>query len=102
MSFSALVDASSGQETRTISAPAFSSAWICATVALTSEVSVFVIDCTEMGASPPTITLPTLTVRDFRRWICRYGLGSYDISVVSHHPSARLLQGFRRQLHAAD
>ena len=47
-----------------MSAPARSSAWICATVASTSWVSVLVIDCTVIGASPPTGTAPT--------WICRH------------------------------
>jgi hypothetical protein len=30
-------------------------------------VSVLVIDCTTMGAPPPTVTLPTLTATDPRR-----------------------------------
>ena len=55
----------SGTATRTISHPAASSAQICSTVARTSRVSVLVMDCTEMGAGPPTGTLPT--------WICRVG-----------------------------
>ena len=59
----AAVDSSSGQETRTISAPASSKARIWAMVAAASEVSVLVIDCTVIGASPPTGTAPT--------WICR-------------------------------
>ena len=46
-----------------MSAPASSSALICATVAGTSEVRVLVIVCTVIGAPPPTGTLPT--------WICR-------------------------------
>ena len=59
ISLSASADSWSGQETRTMSAPARSSAWICATVAFTSCVRVLVIDCTVMGASPPTGTAPT-------------------------------------------
>ena len=55
----------SGTATRTISHPAASSAQIWSTVARTSRVSVLVMDCTEMGAEPPTGTLPT--------WICRVG-----------------------------
>src|SRR3546814_10938407 len=53
MSFSAFVESSSGQDTRTISAPATSQRRICSTVAFTSGVGVLVIVCTVMGASPP-------------------------------------------------
>src|SRR6266550_4054530 len=38
-----------------------SSSRICATVPATSAVSVLVIDCTTIGAPPPTATLPTMT-----------------------------------------
>ena len=48
-----------GTETRTISAPTPSNARIWATVASTSQVSVLVMLCTEIGASPPTGTEPT-------------------------------------------
>src|SRR5690606_1918956 len=58
-----------GTETRTISAPTSSRRWICATVASTSQVSVLVMLCTEIGASPPTGTLPTQILRDWRRLI---------------------------------
>ena len=47
--------------TRTSSEPACASAATCFTVASTSAVSVFVIDCTTMGAPPPTVTPPTFT-----------------------------------------
>src|SRR5579875_3719351 len=53
----------SGTATRTISHPAASRAWICATVASTSRVSVVVMDCTAMGAPPPTGTFPMYTRR---------------------------------------
>src|SRR5438477_11982704 len=56
-----------------MSAPACSSAWICSTVPLMSCVTVFVIDCTVIGASPPTGTLPTWIWRQGRRGISRYG-----------------------------
>src|SRR5882757_211793 len=46
---------------RTSSEPARDSAAICATVPATSAVSVLVIDCTTIGAPPPTATLPTIT-----------------------------------------
>jgi len=59
ISFSAAEDAASGQETRTMSAPATSRARICSMVALTSVVGVLVMDCTVIGASPPTGTVPT-------------------------------------------
>src|ERR1700756_5740641 len=53
--------------TRTSSEPARASAATCATVALTSAVSVLVIDCTTIGAAPPTVTPPTSTATDWRR-----------------------------------
>src|SRR5260370_41225509 len=56
-----------------MSAPARSSAWTCSTVALTSLVTVLVIDCTVIGALPPTGTLPTWIVRQVRRWMSREG-----------------------------
>src|SRR3954471_13753539 len=56
-----------GQATRTMSQPAAVSSAICCSVALTSGVSVVVIDCTEIGASPPTATEPTWIWRDVRR-----------------------------------
>ena len=43
-----------------MSAPATSSCLIWAIVAAGSDVNVFVIDCTLIGASPPTGTLPTM------------------------------------------
>jgi hypothetical protein len=46
---------------RTISEPARDSAATCAIVPSTSAVSVLVIDCTTIGAPPPTATLPTMT-----------------------------------------
>src|SRR6266481_1898899 len=46
---------------RTSSEPARESAAICATVPATSAVSVLVIDCTTIGAPPPTVTSPTMT-----------------------------------------
>jgi len=49
-----------GTATRTMSQPDAVSAAICCSVALTSAVSVVVIDWTEICASPPTATDPTL------------------------------------------
>jgi hypothetical protein len=46
---------------RTISDPALASSRICLTVAVTSAVSVLVMDCTTTGAAPPITTLPTVT-----------------------------------------
>src|SRR6478735_912505 len=46
---------------RTISEPARDSAATCAIVPSISAVSVLVIDCTTIGAPPPTATLPTMT-----------------------------------------
>ena len=56
-----------GTATRTIWQPDAVSSAICCSVALTSAVSVVVIDCTETGAPPPTGTEPTMIWRDCRR-----------------------------------
>jgi hypothetical protein len=48
-----------GHAIRTMSQPAAVSSAICCRVALTSEVSVVVIDCTEIGEPLPTPTEPT-------------------------------------------
>ena len=56
-----------GQATRTMSQPDAVSSAICCRVALTSAVSVVVIDCTEIGCSLPTPTEPTCSCRVFRR-----------------------------------
>src|SRR5919201_1528151 len=58
-----------GTAQRTMSHPAASSAQISSNVACTSRVSVFVIDCTVMGASPPTATFPSRICRVLRRRI---------------------------------
>src|SRR3569623_1113655 len=52
MGLNAAVDSSSGQETRTMSAPASSSWRTWSMVAAASAVRVLVIDWTEIGASP--------------------------------------------------
>ena len=57
----------SGTATRAISHPSFASDRICATVARTSRVSVFVMLWTETGAPPPTGTPPTRMRRVFLR-----------------------------------
>ena len=71
MSGSASASSWDGTATRTIWQPAAVSSAICCSVALTSAVSVVVIDCTETGAPPPTGTaclpLPTMIWRDFLR-----------------------------------
>ncbi len=64
---SASASSERGQATRTMSTPAALSAAICCKVALTSCVGVSVIDCTLIGASPPTMTPPTLMARERRR-----------------------------------
>ena len=56
-----------GQATRTMSQPVAVSSAICCSVALMSEVSVVVIDWTEIGLSLPTPTEPTLIWRVGRR-----------------------------------
>ena len=49
--------------TRTMSQPASADWTICATVPATSEVLVFVMVCTEIGAPPPTLISPIVTWR---------------------------------------
>ena len=73
MSRNARVESSSGQDTRTMSAPASSSSRTWPIVAWASAVRVLVIDWTVIGASPPTATLPTMIWRLLRRWIERQG-----------------------------
>jgi hypothetical protein len=72
-SLSASVLALSGQDTRTMSAPASSQRRIWSIVAAASEVGVLVIVCTLTGASPPTGTEPTMICRDLRRSMSRQG-----------------------------
>src|SRR6478609_10531090 len=55
--------------TRTISDPARASCATCCTVDCTSAVSVFVMDWTTTGTSPPTHTLPIFAVTLFLRWM---------------------------------
>jgi hypothetical protein len=73
IALNAAVESSSGHETRTMSAPASSNCRTCSIVALASAVSVLVIDCTVIGASPPTSTRPTRILRLGRRSIARQG-----------------------------
>ena len=86
----------SGTATRTMSQPDAVSSAICCSVALTSEVSVVVIDCTETGASPPTPTLPTLIWRVWRRGASTGGGrgGHTEVDRRSwRHPSVRGRRG---------
>ena len=59
ISFNAVVEDWSGQDTLTISAPASASELTCSIVFLVSVVIVFVIDCTDTGRPPPTGIFPT-------------------------------------------
>src|SRR5438477_211186 len=56
-----------GTAQRTTSQPAASSDQISSSVAWTSRVSAFVIDCTVVGAAPPTLTLTLALRRDLER-----------------------------------
>ena len=67
----AAVDSLSGQDTRTMSAPASSSWRIWSSVAAASDVNVLVMDWTVIGASPPTGTSPTMICRHGRRKMSR-------------------------------
>ena len=60
ISFKALASAISRQARRTISAPAKYKRLICSKQPFMSRVFAKSIDCTDIGASPPTSTLPTL------------------------------------------
>ncbi len=71
-----------GTATRTISHPAAVSSAICWSVADTSTVGVLVIDCTEIGAPPPTGTGPTMIRRDWRR-------GWSGLSLIAASPVLR-------------
>src|SRR5258705_374186 len=64
---SASASSCDGTATRTIWQPVAVSSAICWRVALTSDVSVVVIDWTDTGAPPPTGTLPTMIWREWRR-----------------------------------
>src|SRR6478672_9698922 len=69
---------------RTSSEPARASASTCPAVAAASAVSVLVIDCTTMGASPPMSTSPTATWRETRRFIggsFQSESGNFDLGV---------------------
>src|SRR5438876_5786365 len=67
ISLSASASSWDGHATRTMSQPDAVSSAICCSVALTSAVTVVVIDCTEIGWSLPTPTLPTMSCRVGRR-----------------------------------
>ena len=71
-----------GHATRTMSQPAAVSSAICCSVALTSAVSVVVIDCTEIGWSLPTPTLPTISCLVLRRSASTGGGGAGIPSMV--------------------
>src|ERR1700709_1631979 len=77
-----------GTATRTIWQPDAVNSAICCSVALTSEVSVVVIDWTETGAPPPTGTEPTMIWRLLRRG-ARGGGGTAGIpgTVAGHGQS---------------
>ena len=86
MAGSASASSWDGTATRTIWQPAAVSSAICCRVALTSAVSVVVIDCTETGAPPPTGTEPTMIWRDFRRSASGSGGAGRHTEVNTHEP----------------
>ena len=83
-----------GHATRTMSQPLAVSSAICCRVALTSEVSVVVIDWTEMGWSEPTPTFPTWIWRVWRRGASTGG-GAEGIPRLIEVMAPRLLSGVR-------
>src|ERR1700758_3218355 len=68
---------------RTSSEPARASSAICLAVLDGSSVSVLVIDCTTMGAPPPTVILPILTPTLGRRGAGCAGQGEEDGSLMN-------------------
>src|SRR4029077_10462449 len=74
-----------GTAQRTMSQPAASSDQISSSVACTSRVSVLVIDCTVIGAPPPTFTLPTCSCLLLRRLIIPCPVLSKDFEGVETH-----------------
>src|SRR5476651_1822042 len=85
----------SGTEIRTMSTPAASRRLIWATVAATSLVSLLVMLCTAMGASPPNGTEPTQILRDTRRLIG----DSPCMTLLSQLQASSLATGERRHVH---
>jgi hypothetical protein len=77
-----------GTAQRTMSQPAASSDQISSRVACTSRVSVLVMDCTVIGASPPTLTFPS--------WICRVRR-----RVIIYPPKSRNAPSRFRSFHSA-
>ena len=80
ISFKALLLSLSGIDTLTKSPPSLTIESICLIVALVLVVSVFVIDCTDIGLSPPIFTLPTLITFVFFLLIFLKGLISIYLS----------------------
>src|SRR5688572_5775775 len=75
---------------RTSSEPARASAATCATVESMSAVSVLVIDCTTIGAAPPTVTPPILTGIVRRRALVSMPQDKSDLAVTRQRGWRRL------------
>ena len=88
----ALAASSRSTVMRTISEPARARSAVCRAVPSTSAVSVLVIDCTTIGALPPTITPATSTGMDALRcagWVMARSLPlttshSYYTTIVTN------------------
>ena len=89
MAGSASASSAEGTATRTMSQPAAVSSAICWRVALTSEVSVVVIDWTDTGWSLPTPTPPTSSWRVLRRGASTAGASGRPRSMVISLPCWR-------------
>ena len=83
----ALAASSRSTVMRTISEPARASAAHWRAVASASAVSVLVIDCTTIGASPPIITPPTTTGIEARREIGELLMTSARVAAVGRKKS---------------
>src|SRR5437764_7262226 len=91
-----------GTAHRTMSQPAASSDQISSSVACTSRVSVFVIDCTVMGAPPPTLTLPSWICRVLRRLIMSPVLSEELECVDPHQVVVERVDHEQHQQHEAE
>src|SRR5215813_5687612 len=91
-----------GTAQRTMSQPAASSDQISSSVAWTSRVSVLVIDCTVIGASPPTFTPPIWICRVLRRVIIVPSLSEESKRVDPHEIVVERVHHQEHEQHEAE
>src|SRR5665213_3973325 len=106
--FSASMSFSRGTATRTMSAPAAATVWICSIVAARFAVSVLVIVCTATGAPPPIGTPPTWIWRSeaMRPVYLDVGMGEHapvgapEVYRTARGPLPRLVEPLARRARA--